>query len=518
MRATAIVALVLAVCLAIPASGAINPVLSYQGSLKDSSGAPYADGNYNFTFSIYDDSIGGVGLWSEIQLLEVKNGLIHAYLGSVTAFDQQIFAISPLWLGIRLGNDPEFVPRHVIGSTVYSFIAGNALQLEGYDASHFADSQAVDFAVSKHNADTSAHHPMYIDAAEIVSGTIAPERLPATAVDSSNINDGGIAGVDLADSLISSSKLQASAVTGIHLADGAVGSSKVTDGSLEGGDFQDSTITGVKIAAGSISAEHLSIAAFDGSSIVDGSLTGVDLADSTITGAKIAAGAIASTHLSGVAITGAQITDGTITGADISNASIGFNDIGPQQVAGYHIQDGSLTGTDIATSSVTGTQISDETITGNDIAINSIVDRHVGAGSVTSAKLLDEPGIAETTGGILTSVGTTVVNWMNVTVSAPAPGYILVFMHGLAQLGGNEAAQIAISTTPTGFEHFGEARVSSPTGTSGGNFTISISYVIPVAAASDVTVYGNVRASVLSGGVIDMSQGGLQAIYIRTGY
>ncbi len=91
-------------------------------------------------------------------------------------------------------------------------------------------------------------------------------------------------------------------------------------------------------------------------------------------------------------------------------------------------------------------------------------------------------------------------------------------MHGLAQLGGNEAAQIAISTTPTGFDHFGEARVSSPTGTSGGNFTISISYVIPVAAASDVTVYGNVRASVLSGGVIDMSQGGLQAIYIRTGY
>ncbi len=518
MKATAIVALVLAICLALPASGAINPVLSYQGSLKDSSGAAYADGSYSFLFSLYNDSTGGIGLWSESQVLEIKNGLIHAYLGSVTAFDPQVFATSPLWLGIKMGNEPEFSPRHLIGSTVYSFIAGNALLLEGHNSSHFADSQTVNFAISKHNSDTSAHHPMYIDASEIVSGTIAPERLPAVAVDSSNIDDGGVSGSDLADSLITGNKLKSGAVEEAHIANGAVGSMAVQDGSLTGNDIQDSTITGPKIAAGSISAEHLSISAFDGSSIVDGSLTQADLADSTIIGAKIAAGSIQSSHLSGVAISGAQITDGTITGADISNASIGFNDIGPQQLSGYHIQDGSLTGSDITANSITGASISDETITGTDIAINSIVDRHVGANSITSAKLLDEPGIAQTTAGILTSVSTTVVNWMSITVNAPAPGYILVLMHGIANLGANEAAQISISTSSSGFDHYGEAKISSASGNVGGNITVSISTVIPVAAAGAVTVYGNVRASVLSSAPIDMSQGGMQAIFIRTGY
>lgn len=518
MRAFAIFALVLTACLIAPAFGAINPVLSYQGSLKDSSGAPFPDGNYSIVFSIYDDSTGGVGLWSETQILEVKNGLVHAYLGSVTSFDPAIFATSPLWLGIRLESEPEFTPRHVIGSTVYSFVAGNALLLEGYSAGHFADSAMVNFSIANHNADSSAHHPLYVDASEIVSGTLAPERLPLIVVDSSNVTDGSIVGADLADSVISSNKLQTAAVSRVHLADHAVGSSQVEDGSLSGDDLQDSTITGRQIAAGAISAEHLSIAAFDGSSIADGSLTGADLADSTITGSKIAAGSIASTHLSNIAITGAQITDGTITGADIANASIGFNDIGPQQIAGYHIQDGSLTGADIAANSITGTQISDESLSGADIAINSIADRHVASNTISSAKLLDEPGIAETTGGTLTSVGTTVVNWMSVTLDAPAPGYVLVLMNGLANLGGNEGAQISISTTSTGFGHYGEARVSSGSGTTGGNFTVSISEAIPVAAAGPVTIYGNVRASVLSAGLIDMSQGSMQVIYIATGY
>ena len=518
LRASAIAVFLLAICLVTPVLGAINPILNYQGSLKDSSGAAYPDGSYAFVFTIYNTAIGGLGLWSESQMVEVKDGLLHAYLGSVNPFNATIFDNSPLWLGIKLGSEPEFSPRHAIGSAVFSFLSGNSMSLGGYDPSHFADSDMVHFAIAKHNSDTSAHHPLYVDAAEITSGTIAPERLPAISVDSSKIVDGGVSAADLADSLITSAKIAAGNVGSEQLADGSVNSAKVADGSLGGSDLQDSTITGDKIAAGSIAASHLSVAAFGGDKIIDGSLTAADLADSAINGAKIAAGSITSTHLSSIAITGAQITDGTVTGMDITNGTIGYNDIGPNSLAGYHIQDGSVSGAKIQSNSITGTQVSDESLAGADIASNAIIERHVASNAISSAKLSDEPGLGETTGGTLTSVGTTVVTWMSLTMNAPAPGFIIVFMHGIASLGGNEIAQMAISNTPSGFVHYGEAKISSPNASVGGNITISISDVIPVAAAGPITIYGNVRSIPLSAGVVDFFSGELQGIYIRTGY
>ncbi len=518
LRATAIAVFVLAIGLVNPVLGAINPVLNYQGSLKDSSGAAYPDGSYAFDFTIYNDSTAGLSLWTESQIVEVKKGLIHAYLGSVTPFDPSIFSISPLWLGIKLGSNPEFVPRHVIGSSVYSFISGNSLLLEGYAADHFADSGLINSVVVAHEADSAAHHPLFVDAAEIVSGTIAAERLPLVVVDSANISDGGIASADLADSLVGSEKLKLGAVGNEQLAAGSVNSLKVQSNSLVGDNLQDSTITGSKIAQGSIEAEHLSVSAFGGENIIDGSLSAIDLTDSTITGAKIARGSIESAHLSGVTITGAQISDGTVTGADIANGSIGFNDVGPQQLGGYHIQDGSVGGEKITNSSITGTQVSDESLAGVDIASNAIIDRHFANNSISSTKILDEPGMAEASGGTLTSVGNTVVTWMTITMNAPTAGFIIVFMHGIANLNGNEVAQMAVSNTPAGFAHYGEAKISSPTATVGGNITISISDVIPVAGAGTITIYGNVRSIPLSAGPVDFSSGKMQAIFIRTGY
>lgn len=518
MRAIAIVVLILALCLVSSANGAINPVLNYQGSLRDSTGAIYPDGSYSFEFSIYSDSTGGLPLWSEGQILTLKSGLIHAYLGSINPFDPAMFNTPQLYLGIKLGLGPEFTPRHVIGSSVFSFISGNSLLLQGYNANHFADSIDVLFAVSKHNADSSAHHPLYVRADEIVSGTIAQERLPFMSVDSTNIADGSVTGADLKDSIIAGSKILNGAISGSHLAASSVSTSTVEDGSLTGQDLQDSTISGKQIAPGSIEAAHLAVTAFGGENIIDGSLSGVDFQDSTISGAKIAPGSIAAEHLSGVAISGSQITDGTITGADIMNTSIGFNDVGPGQLSGYHLQDGSVGGSKLTSGTITSTQVADETLTGSDIASSAIVDRHIAFNSINSSKISDEPGLAETSGGVLSSVSTTVTTWMSLTVNAPGPGFILVLMHGIAGLGGNEAAQIAISTSPSGFVNYGEAKISSPAGTTGGNLTISITDVIPVLIATPVTVYGNVRASNLSAGPVDFSQGKMQAIYIRTGY
>jgi hypothetical protein len=80
--------------------GAINPVLNYQGYLADSLGYPYPDGVHEITFSIYADSSGGVPLWTETQFLDLKRGLLHAYLGEIQPFPDSLFISYPLYLGV----------------------------------------------------------------------------------------------------------------------------------------------------------------------------------------------------------------------------------------------------------------------------------------------------------------------------------------------------------------------------------------------------------------------------------
>ena len=110
--------------------------VSYQGILEDGGGALVPDGDYDFTFSIYDVGAGGSALWTESQTLPVTNGVFDAVLGGAgtpidLGFDQQ------LWLGVQIAADPELAPRVPFTS------AGSALnsdRLDGLHASSFAGS------------------------------------------------------------------------------------------------------------------------------------------------------------------------------------------------------------------------------------------------------------------------------------------------------------------------------------------------------------------------------------------
>ncbi|MCX6832046.1 MAG: hypothetical protein NT028_07930, partial [candidate division Zixibacteria bacterium] len=227
--------------------GAINPILNYQGSLTDSNGVPYSDGTHQLIFTIYADSVAGVALWSETIDLVSEHGLVHAYLGQAQPFPADLFESYPLYLGIAYESKQEFRPRLLIAASVYTFLARNSQNLGGYPADHFADSGKIATAVAGHNADATAHHPMQIDASEIVSGVFDPDRIPPLEIDSSDIINGSIAARNLADSIVTGSKLAASSVTG----------EKVVDGSLTGDDLADSAVTSGKLATGAVQQEHL---------------------------------------------------------------------------------------------------------------------------------------------------------------------------------------------------------------------------------------------------------------------
>jgi trimeric autotransporter adhesin len=94
----------------------IQRTITYQGILKDHSGNPVPNNNYNVTFRIYDVAVGGPALWNsgEIQVATV-DGYFMKELGPIALpFDK------PYYLSIQISPDPEMIARQKITMTAYS--------------------------------------------------------------------------------------------------------------------------------------------------------------------------------------------------------------------------------------------------------------------------------------------------------------------------------------------------------------------------------------------------------------
>lgn len=108
-------------------SSSINTI-SYQGQLTDPSGQPVSNGNYNFTFRLYNLASGGTALWTEswtgANAVTVTDGLFHVLLGNLTPIPSSVFASNAtLWLGIQVGSDGEMVPRIQLSSVPFALQA-----------------------------------------------------------------------------------------------------------------------------------------------------------------------------------------------------------------------------------------------------------------------------------------------------------------------------------------------------------------------------------------------------------
>jgi hypothetical protein len=117
----AVVALVL---LAVNTAAEVPQLINYQGRLTDSLGNPVADGDYQITFNIWNWWEGGALLWtSDAQTIYVENGLFTYTLGSQQPLQHSLFADSARWLGIRINNDEEIMPRTKLTPAPYAYHA-----------------------------------------------------------------------------------------------------------------------------------------------------------------------------------------------------------------------------------------------------------------------------------------------------------------------------------------------------------------------------------------------------------
>ncbi|MEW5768099.1 MAG: hypothetical protein AB1797_10845 [bacterium] len=127
MRRKDVLGLTLAVvCLLLGASlgYAVPQLINYQGRLGSSESEPVT-GTRSITFAIYDAATEGSLLWQETQTVQVTNGLFNVLLGSVTPIQGSVFNEDSRFLGIKVENDPEMIPRHQLVSVGYAFTADN---------------------------------------------------------------------------------------------------------------------------------------------------------------------------------------------------------------------------------------------------------------------------------------------------------------------------------------------------------------------------------------------------------
>ncbi len=118
-------------------AGSIPQLINYQGTLTNTSGTPVANGQYAVVFNIYDVPTGGTALWTETwnsstTPVVTNKGNFNVLLGAHSPIPSSFFNDKPVtYLGIKVGNDSEMLPRQRITSVGYAFTAGDGVPKGG---------------------------------------------------------------------------------------------------------------------------------------------------------------------------------------------------------------------------------------------------------------------------------------------------------------------------------------------------------------------------------------------------
>ncbi|HOY60129.1 MAG TPA: tail fiber domain-containing protein [Verrucomicrobiota bacterium] len=131
-------AMLIVACAAALALAAVPTTFTYQGRLTTSAGANVPDGSYLIRFVIYNAPTEGVVLWDNgYRHVTVIGGLFAYTLGDSTALPSTLFTgDTTRYLGIKVGADPEIIPRVKLNTVPFAFKA------------LFADTAAMAFGVA----------------------------------------------------------------------------------------------------------------------------------------------------------------------------------------------------------------------------------------------------------------------------------------------------------------------------------------------------------------------------------
>lgn len=109
--------------------GEVPGLINYQGKLTDDLGIP-VNAELEMGFALYTEVSGGWAIWSESQDVTVTDGVFNVLLGKASPLGTDNISPYPsIYLGVRVGEDPEMLPRQEIASAAYALKAGTADRL-----------------------------------------------------------------------------------------------------------------------------------------------------------------------------------------------------------------------------------------------------------------------------------------------------------------------------------------------------------------------------------------------------
>lgn len=104
----------------------IPRLISYQGMLSTTAGAPLPDGEYGLTVTLYGDASGASPIWSDLYRAKVIGGVFSIYLGGGSKPLPATAEMNrPLWLGVRVGDQAEMRPLTQLSAAPYALALPN---------------------------------------------------------------------------------------------------------------------------------------------------------------------------------------------------------------------------------------------------------------------------------------------------------------------------------------------------------------------------------------------------------
>src|SRR5262245_23469910 len=114
-----------AVCAGLLAGSAAADVpktITHQGRLYTKGDAPVS-ATLDVVFSVYaSEAPGDSPIWSEGHSITFEDGYFSAELGAQTPLDEDIFDGTVRYIGIKVGDDPEMIPRAATRSVPYAML------------------------------------------------------------------------------------------------------------------------------------------------------------------------------------------------------------------------------------------------------------------------------------------------------------------------------------------------------------------------------------------------------------
>jgi hypothetical protein len=217
---------------------------SLQGILTDTDGKPLPDGSHQLRVTLYSQSSGGGGIYSEIQATTLKDGVFSLAVGSVTpipgtmVFDRQYYA------GISVDGAADLSPRTPLTAVPYAL---NAVRAE----------QAAALAPGVTGVVTTVNGADG-DVTLVGGGTTTVTRSGQSILISSAGGSGsGIAGLQNTDGTIAVQNPNGPVAT-IGVTPGSITSTQLADNAVSESKLANASVSAAKIVRGTISLDKLS--------------------------------------------------------------------------------------------------------------------------------------------------------------------------------------------------------------------------------------------------------------------